>query len=301
MAPDPRLVNVSQFIQKTHTSVPHQLNPSHTTLPPGFTVCIIGASAGIGEHIAYAYAKAGASNIIIASRTLTDLQTVSDRLKHINPTLTVDIHECEISLAKSVESLAQFISTKHGRLDVLIPNAAYAGPVTTKMDQGNPEWVQQAFDVNAMGTYLAAHYFVPLLLRSPGGAKAFIAIGSFAGCIRRGSIANTGYTVSKMAQIRLVEYLYEQYSEEGLFAVACHPGAVRTKMAEGNTPEDFLPYLVDDVDLCGAVCVWLSARLDTIQWLSGRLISAKWDTEELLSRQQEIVSKDLLKFSLVTE
>lgn len=241
MAQDPRVVNVSQFTQKRHTSASPQLNPSHVSFPPGFTVCIIGASAGIGEHIAYAYARAGATSIIIASRTLTDLQVVSEKLKKINSTLTVDIQECEISQATSVESLAQFISTKHGRLDVLVPNAAYAGPVTTKMDEGNPEWVQQAFDVNAMGTYLVAHYFVPLLLRSPGGAKAFIAIGSLAGCIRRGSIANTGYTVSKMAQIRLVEYLSEQYSEDGLFAVACHPGAVRTRMAEGNTPEDFLP------------------------------------------------------------
>lgn len=59
--------------------------------------------------------------------------------------------------------------------------------------------------------------------------------------------------------------------------------------------------LVDDVDLCGAVCVWLSARVETIKWLSGRLISAKWDMQELLSRQQEIVAKDLLKFALVTE
>lgn len=241
MSRDPRVAEVGQFIQTTHTSIPSDLDPANVSLPRDFTVCIIGASAGIGEHIAYAFAQSHATNIIISSRTLADLQVVARNIHTISPQANVDIKACDISQAESVEALAQFVSTKYGRLDVLIPNAAYAGPVTLKMHQGSPEWVQQAFDVNAMGTYLAAHYFVPLLLESVQGAKAFIAIGSIAGCIRRGTIANTGYTISKMAQIRLVEYLAEQYSNQGLLAVACHPGAVKTKMAEGNTPEDFLP------------------------------------------------------------
>ena len=66
-------------------------------------------------------------------------------------------------------------------------------------------------------------------------------LGQSLGCVRRGPIANTGYTVSKMAQIRLVEYLNEQYGEQGLVSLAVHPGAVATNMAKGNTPEEFLP------------------------------------------------------------
>lgn len=48
-----------------------------------------------------------------------------------------------------------------------------------------------------------------------------------------------------MAQTRMIEYLGEQYGEEGLLAVSLYPGAVHTAMAEGNTPEEFLPHLVD--------------------------------------------------------
>lgn len=91
--------------------------------------------------------------------------------------------------------------------------------MTLKMHEGETEWVRRAFDVNATGTYLVAHYFVPSLLDSENGAKGFITIGRIAGCIRRGIIANTGYTVSKMAQTRLVEMLGKQYGEEGLVAV----------------------------------------------------------------------------------
>lgn len=238
---DPRVRSVDGFTKKSHSSTPSALNPANVTLPKGLTVAIIGASTGIGEYIAYAYAHASASRIIISSRTLNDLRLVEKELKEINSQLEVDVVECDVSKAASVEALAQHVRDTCGRLDVLVLNAGYAGPVTVKMDQGQPEWVQKAFDINAMGTYHAAHYFVPLLLESEGGLKSFIVIGSIAGCIRRGIIANTGYTISKMAQIRLVEYLAEQYSEEGLFSVAIHPGAVKTRMAEGNTPEAFIP------------------------------------------------------------
>lgn len=58
--------------------------------------------------------------------------------------------------------------------------------------------------------------------------------------------------------------------------------------------------LKDDVDLCGAVCVWLTSKCEDIQWLSGRLISATWDLDELLAKKEEVIEKDLLKFALLT-
>jgi len=32
-----------------------------------------------------------------------------------------------------------------------------------------------------------------------------------------------------------------RYGEAGLVSLAIHPGAVKTRMAKGNTPEEFLP------------------------------------------------------------
>lgn len=337
---DVRLTALNDFTTTIHQSVPPDLNPDKVVLPVGFTVCVMGASRGIGEHIAYAYARAGASRIVISSRSERDLETVARKISELNRDVQVDVVECDVSKSESVAALAEYVRTRCGRrLDVLVFNAGYAGPVTTRMDRGEPEWVRRAFEVNAMGTYLAAHHLVPILLESsssppPNKApKGFIAVGSFAGCIRRGPIANTGYTVSKMAQIRLVEYLDEQFGRDGLVSLVLHPGAVATKMAEGNTPEEFLPCelcdyhtpsffgpwpqflsfvclltdipnspdLTDDVDLCGAVCVWLSKQLKNVDWLSGRLISATWDMVELMSKEDQIRERDLLKFVMLTE
>ena len=300
MPPDARVSNVDHFTPTTHSCVTENVRPEKTFLSAGFTVCIIGASQGIGEHIAYSYAKAKATNILIASRTSADLDVVAGKLKMINKDARVETASCDIASVASVEALANTVRDRFDRLDVVVPNAAYAPPVTLRIDKGKPDLVQRAFDVNVMGTYHVAHYFVPLLLVSENGAKGFLAVGSIAGCIRRGVIANTGYTISKMAQTRMVEYLGEQYGEEGLLAVSIHPGAVHTAMAAVNTPKEFLPYLVDEVDLCGAVCVWMSSRIKEMHWMTGRLMSANWDLQELLARKDEVVRKDLLKFALLT-
>lgn len=305
--PDHRVLNVDGFTRTTHTTVPASLDPRGAHLPPDFTVCIIGASAGIGEHVAYAFAQAGATNVIIASRTIADLETVASRIRTISDNkVTVEVQACDVASAASVAALAASVRESFGRLDAVVPNAGYAPPITgMKMTENAPDVVQRAFDVNAMGTYHVAHYFVPLLLESgeKGGAKLFLTVGSIAGCIRQGIIANTGYTISKMAQIRMIEFLGEQYGAEadgGLLAVTVHPGAVDTAMARGNTPEAFVKYLVDDVAICGAWLVWLARQRKELQWLTGRLVSATWDTNELLARKEEILEKDLLKFELLT-
>ena len=266
MGQDSRVSAVDGFTETQHQSVPPSLDPADVTLPDLFTVCIIGASTGIGEHIAYAYAKARVTRIVLASRSVQDLRPVAERIRKINGEVQVDTAACDVTNPSSVASLANMVRENCEWLDCLVFNAGYAGPVTLKMNEGKPEWVQQAFNVNAMGTYLAAHYFVPLLLSSPNGTKGFLAVGSVAGCLRRGPIANTGYTISKMAQIRLVEYLNEQFGADGLVSVAVHPGAVKTRMAEGNTPEEFLP--CECLNLCCFVCCSILNSYILRVWMS---------------------------------
>ena len=144
---------------------------------------------------------------------------------------------CDITSAASVAALADKVTSEFGRLDAMIPNSGYAGPVTLKITEGEPEWFQQNFNVNTVGTYHTAHYVIPLLLHSANGAKAFIVVGSLAANLINGPIANTGYFLSKMATSRFVEYLGDQFGRQGLLAVNVHPGAVMTPMAEANTPE----------------------------------------------------------------
>lgn len=237
---------MDSFTSTVHHASTAQTDPSAVTLPTSFAVCVIGASSGIGEHIAYAYAHAHATSIAICARSTLELERVAAQIRTISPTTTILEVDCDITSSANVASLASTLRASFGRLDVLVANSGYAGPVTLRVTDGEPEWFQQNFDVNAVGTYHAAHHLIPLLLGSEQGAKAFVVVGSLAADIVDGPIANTGYCLSKFAQSRFVEFVGEQFGKEGLVAVNVHPGAVMTKMAAGNTPDVFLPCESDD-------------------------------------------------------
>jgi len=296
---------VDQFTKTQHKDINPTIDPSLVNLPSPFSVCILGASEGIGASAAFAYAKAGASDIIISARSTSKLEIVAKSIHAINPSCNLSILAAEVTSSDSVATLAGTIKEKHSRLDVVVLAFGYSGPIHLSMTDSDPVDIAQCFSVNAMGTYHAAHHLLPLLLSSPNGAKAFLAIGSVAGSILTGPIANFGYCTSKMTQARLVEFLAEQYREEGLLAVSIHPGAVLTPTADISTPTVFRPYLVDDVGLAGGACVWLTkgrrgTEDERRQWLSGRFICATWDFDDLVGRKQEVVDGDLLTWRMVT-
>ncbi|KAI4160691.1 MAG: hypothetical protein LQ342_005530 [Letrouitia transgressa] len=284
---------------KKHEQISPSIDPSKVKLPAGFAVCIIGGSRGIGASIAHSYAIAGASTIIIASRNISDLNDVAAKCSSLNPDASICCEKCDIASNESVSSLASLIKSREARLDVVVVNSGYYGNLTLRVTDGDPAEFKQCLEVNALGTYHVAHHLVPVLLQTPG-ARAFIAVASAAAWITDGIIANTQYCVSKMAQMRIIEMMANQYREEGLLAVGVHPGAVVTDMSLKSAPEAFRMFLVDSVDLCGGFLVWLTKAANENLWLTGRFVSAKWDVDELVERKREIQDKDLLKASLAS-
>lgn len=228
------------FTSTQHTKANAVIDPENNKLPSGLNILVIGASQGIGAGIAYAYARAGVANLILAARSSSSqkLHSVAQTAQKLAPSIQTKCLEVDITNAGSVGQLAEDIKAQYGRLDILVLNSGYSGPVVLKVDEGNPQDFQDVFDVNVVGTYNVAHHFIPLLKESDG-AKTFIAVGSFAALITSGNIANTAYCISKFAQARFVEFLSEQYATDGILAVAVHPGAVNTEMADKTTPESF--------------------------------------------------------------
>lgn len=228
------------FTKTEHAQVAPNIDPTGVRLPPNFSVCILGASRGIGASIAYAYALAGADTLILAARSAMDLQDVTEKCRSLRPTISVCCEICDIVSSASVEALALRIKQSPlSRIDVVIVNSGFAGPIISRVTEGDPADWQRCMNVNTLGTYHAAHYLIPLFLDTSRGARSFVVISASAAWITEGTIANYGYCISRLAQLRLVEMIARQYSAEGLLSVGVHPGAVRTEMAE-KAPEEFL-------------------------------------------------------------
>ncbi|KAI4150220.1 MAG: hypothetical protein LQ340_004216, partial [Diploschistes diacapsis] len=275
--------------EETHESVYNEIDPSNIRLERPFVACVIGASRGIGAGIAKAFATASASTIILAARSTDQLQSVAEEIKQLNSKVEVPTMKCDVTSESSLSELASKIEADFERLDAIIYNSGYAGKFVMKVTEGKPSEFERGFAVNSIGTYYAAHFLIPLLLKSSNGAKLFIAVSTAGSWMKNGLFASPGYCISKLAQMRLLEMISIQYRNEGLFAAGVHPGAVKTEMAK-DAPEEFLPYLVDDVALCGAFCTWLAANRKELEWLNGRYLSAKWDVKQLASMKDAIVS-----------
>ncbi|EEA23785.1 hypothetical protein TMatcc_006857 [Talaromyces marneffei ATCC 18224] len=302
---DPRVYNMDYFTDKTYSSITPTLSLSLNRLKRPFTVCVIGASGAIGAGVARSYALAGCSDLILAGRNLEALKAVSKDIVSENDNSSEEqprthVQHCDIASPDSVQTLSEFISSSFSALDCVVLVGGISGPVELRITDGSPtdnEWAQ-VFNTNALGTYHVSHYFIPLLLKSE--TKSFLVVGSIAACITKGPIANTKYCVSKLAQARIVECVAEQFGAEGLLAVSVHPGAVGSENALKTAPREFIKYLTDDPNLCGAFCVWLSRDTSRFSWLNGRLVSATWDPEELLARKDYVVMGDLFKFEART-
>ena len=306
------------FTETTHTSTYPTIDPSNPRLHRAHVVCILGASKGIGEQIAYSYARAGAAGVVVASRSHDHLEPVAQKARSINPSCHVSVKVCDTTSSESVESLAEHIRASHGRVDIVVYNSGLFGPLNIDVTQGEPRDFATVTSTNYVGAYYAAHYLVPLLMDSANGSKTFLAINSVASTVVAGSMAHTAYCISKTAQAKLVEHMHEQHAQDGLLACAVHPGLVPTGFTH-DTPEEFkiskltpqgrkgtsgdrvrfltcLTAQLDRADLCGAFLVWLTSERGRQDWLGGRLVSAKWDVDELAARREEIQKKDLLKF-----
>ena len=168
------------LIEKLHNDVYKEIDPSIVRLKATFVICVIGASRGIGAAVAKAFATAGASTIILAARSTDQLQGVAEEIKQINSDAKIETRACDVVSASSIAELASGIEQEAGRLDALIYNSGFSGPVVLRITEDDPADFGRAFAVNSVGTYLAAHYFIPLLLKSTNGAKMFLAVGSAA-------------------------------------------------------------------------------------------------------------------------
>ena len=102
------------------------------------TVLITGASRGIGQAIAIAFAKAGYQLVITCSKTEQDLLELADILKnHYGAKVLTSIGD--ISDYDYVSQLFQTIEATFGGVDVLINNAgiSYVGLLT---DMSIDDW-----------------------------------------------------------------------------------------------------------------------------------------------------------------
>ncbi|KAJ6184621.1 hypothetical protein N7519_005922 [Penicillium mononematosum] len=245
----------------------------------GTAVFISGGSKGLGRGMVLSFAKAGASYIAVGARS--DMSQLAEEVAavalsaHRQPPHFLPI-KMDVTDQDSVEAAAKVVKTEFGRCDILINNAGVLGTLTPVADSDPVHW-WSIFEINLRGSYL--------LSRTVGAHLI--------------SPAASAYQTSKLALLRLSQFLDREYANQGLVSICIHPGNSPTDIIGDpkNVPDHLLNVLTDTPELCGDTVVYLVS--ERREWLSGRYVNVTWDMPQLMAKREEIEQGDKLKVKLI--
>jgi len=188
----------------------------------GCSVLITGASAGIGREFARQLAGRAGSLVLIARR-LDRLEELRDELTKKDPNLNVHCRAVDLSQAREVEELCQWLNREGIAIDFLINNAGLGDRGT--FATAEPDLVRQILAVNIVALTTLTRALLPAMLAKKHGA--ILNVSSIAGFlpIRKFAV----YAASKAYVTSFSEGIRAEVRKQGVVVTALCPGPVDTE------------------------------------------------------------------------
>ncbi|HYZ63046.1 MAG TPA: SDR family oxidoreductase [Acetobacteraceae bacterium] len=199
----------------------------------GRVALVTGAGQGIGRVFAHAFAAAGAIPIV-ADRNVPKARAVAEAIG--GEAIEVDVGD-----PGSVQAMADSVEARHGRIDILVNNAAIFSTLTMKNFDQIPldEW-DQVLRVNLTGPFLCARAVLPAMRRAQWGR--IVNIGS--GAVTLGRPGYVHYIASKAALVGMGRSMARELGPDGITVNAILPGATFTEIERKTVTPDFVQRIV---------------------------------------------------------
>lgn len=199
---------------------------------------VTGAGAGIGRALAIGLAEAGAEVTVFDIDEAAVTQTAKE-IRAAGGTAWSVIGD--VSDRHDLAQLAQQLEGRHGRLDLLVNNAAVEGaPHATPLSTLTDDAFDRVMAVNVKGMWLAAQAFSELLERS--GTGSIVNLGSIGAFFVTGGYLP--YVTSKAAVIGLTKSLAKELGPRGIRVNSLAPGSTATESVRAATPPDVVAQIV---------------------------------------------------------
>jgi NAD(P)-dependent dehydrogenase (short-subunit alcohol dehydrogenase family) len=237
----------------------------------GKVAIVTGSTKGIGLAIADALARAGAK-VVVSSRKADKCEEVAAAIRAEG--LEATPIACHVGKREDVERLVAETKRIHGRIDVLVCNAAvnpHFGPMSSLPDDA----FSKVIDCNVRSNLWLCNLALPGMAERKDGCV--IIVSSIGGLKGSGMLGI--YAISKAADMQLARNLAVEWGPHNIRANCIAPGLVRTDfaralwenpktlaVAEANTP---LRRIGVPDDIAGAA-VFLASRAG--EWMTGQTI-----------------------------
>jgi NADP-dependent 3-hydroxy acid dehydrogenase YdfG len=191
----------------------------------GKTAFITGASAGIGEATALAFAAEGARLLLAARR--------KERLDALEPQLlqagAAEIHSIQLDVRdrEAVESAITGLPAEWQAIDILVNNAGLSRGLDKLQDGHHEDW-DEMIDTNVKGLLYVTRAVVPGMVQRSSGHV--VNLGSTAGEITypKGAV----YCASKAAERAINDGLRQDVLGTPIRVTSVDPGMVETAFSE---------------------------------------------------------------------
>ena len=205
----------------------------------GKIALVTGASEGIGEAVAEAYAASGAT-VILCARRMAKLEEVKARIEKNGG--KADCFQLDVSSVECIQRAKEYVEEKYGRLDILHNNAAFT---VTKpaIDVTEEEW-DRMIDISLKGTYFMCITMYDLLKKANPG-KIINTASTMSSSTSKGRAV---YSAFKAGIARLTGSLAVEWAPDNILVNAIAPTAIRTPSREESL-KTAIPFLIARIPL----------------------------------------------------
>lgn len=185
---------------------------------------VSGASSGLGQQMALALARQGASLVILARRV--------ERLEEFKPKLEkagapkVVAYKCDVTDSDNIEKVAKKVEKEFGRVDILL-NCAGSAKNNGVCDMTDEEW-DFTIATDETSVFKMTRAFAKIMKKRKYGR--IINIASMYGLVGNTEIPTIAYHTSKGAVVNFTRAVAAELAMDGITCNAICPGYFYTEL-----------------------------------------------------------------------
>eukprot|EP00897_Mesotaenium_endlicherianum_P002742 jgi/Mesen1/2496/ME000159S01621 len=207
----------------------------------GLVVIITGASSGIGEHMAYEYAKRGA-RLVLAARREEKLRQVAAKCEKLGSPAAV-VCRADVSKEEDCRNIIETTVSNFQKVDVLVNNAGMAH--SGLFEESDPKSFRATVDIDFWGNVWTTVHALPYLKETGGQIVVTASVAGYTIYARQGL-----YNAAKAAIIQFYDTLRSEPVGAHIDITILLPGFIQSELT-AKASESHIPR------------VWPMMRTDT--------------------------------------